>query len=91
MNCIQAPSCGYYIDAATFIFSLFFSPFKIWANIVSDYSKLNLTWASDKFPALQGLDSFAGLAVPGQSLSEIWKSILLMVCFGILCDVQWLL
>lgn len=57
-------------EVAEPMFDLFFS---IWGNIVEDYSGLNLTRASDKLPALQGLANFTSLARPGRYLCGIWE------------------
>ena len=66
MNCIQVLSENHRRITIELLFG-------IWANIVSNYSKLNLIRQSDRLPALAGLVNLAGLAIPGRYISGIWE------------------
>jgi hypothetical protein len=46
---------------------------KWWHSVVEVYSKLDLTYQSDKLPALSGLAKVLQLLVGGQYLAGLWK------------------
>ncbi|KAH8879178.1 HET-domain-containing protein [Thozetella sp. PMI_491] len=48
--------------------------FRAWADLIQEYSALQLTYKSDRLPALAGIADIASRIVPGQYLSGIWEA-----------------
>ncbi|KAH8746428.1 heterokaryon incompatibility protein-domain-containing protein, partial [Diaporthe sp. PMI_573] len=48
--------------------------FRAWADLIQEYSALQLTCESDRLPALAGIADIASRIVPGQYLSGIWEA-----------------
>ena len=48
--------------------------FRAWADLIQEYSALQLTHESDRLPALAGIADIASWIVPGQYLSGIWEA-----------------
>lgn len=48
--------------------------FRSWADLIQEYSALQLTYESDRLPALAGIADIASRIVPGQYLSGIWEA-----------------
>ncbi|KAK3384108.1 heterokaryon incompatibility protein-domain-containing protein [Lasiosphaeria ovina] len=48
--------------------------FKSWAELISQYSGLQLTYETDRLPALAGIADVASRIVPGRYLSGIWEA-----------------
>jgi len=48
--------------------------FKSWAELISQYSGLRLTYETDRLPALAGIASVASRIVSGRYLSGIWEA-----------------
>src|SRR3569833_241670 len=48
--------------------------FGAWAELIQEYSALQLTYESDRLPALAGIADIASQVVPGRYLSGIWEA-----------------
>jgi hypothetical protein len=45
----------------------------IWSELVTEYSKLQLTLEKDRLPAIRGMARIASLYLPGRYLSGLWE------------------
>jgi len=50
-----------------------FSFLRVWSDVVEEHPITNLTYPSDRLPAIAGLAHLASLAVPGAYLSGLWE------------------
>ncbi|KAL8306273.1 hypothetical protein RB597_003179 [Gaeumannomyces tritici] len=48
--------------------------FRAWADLIQEYSALQLTYEKDRLPALAGIADIVSRFVPGQFLSGIWEA-----------------
>ena len=64
---ITKPSHDYYITSTDS------SPRQRWASLVEEYTKLRLTYISDRLPAISGLAASMYEAQPGRYLAGLWS------------------
>ena len=65
--CTAEGDSSYKKDSGIFLF------LSVWCDVVKEYSTMDLTYPSDRLPAIAGLAHLASLAVPGAYLSGLWE------------------